>query len=126
MPAIVGHTITIWVPWMYRPEHLQDDGFLGLPFKDPSEVKPPHEEGRLIDHLREQWVNAERSNCHKPFQVSEVSIHVNGHCAFTVHFIEHEGDCTVFDKLLHEARTGWRYDDGSTPVRVHHMNEHLE
>ena len=125
MPAIVGHTITIWVPWMYRPD-LQDDGFLLMPFSDPEGFVRPEPGERLIDHLRNQWVNAERSDCNMAFQASEVSMHVNGHCAFSVHFIEHEGDRTVFEKLLEEARTGWVYDDGSTPVRVHHMSEHLE
>jgi len=126
MPAIVGHTVTIWVPFTYRPEDLQDDGFLAMPFSPSGEFVLPKPGERLIDHLRDQWVNAKRPDCDKPFQASEVSMHVNGYCAFTVHFIEHEGDKPVFDKLLEQARTDWTYSDGNTPVRIHHMQDHLE
>jgi hypothetical protein len=119
MPAIVGHTITIWTQFSYRPER-DADGFLAMPFKDPEGWKRPEEGERLIDHLRDQWVHAERDNCHMPFPTSDVIMHLNGWLSFTVRCIAHEGDIETIDKLLEHARTGWLYEDGSGPNRVQH------
>lgn len=122
MPAIVGHTITIWCSSFYRPL-LGDDGFLVLPYN----YDFPSEGERLIDHLRERWVDVERPNHDPGFNPSPVHArHVNGWASFTVRCVAHEGDDEIIERLIEEARTGWVYDDGSTPVRVHHMQDHLE
>ena len=118
MPAIIAHTITIWCPSFYRPE-LGNDGFLhfteGMP--QPGE--------RLIDHLREQWMNVERPNHDPGFNPSPVQSHVNGWASFTATYIAHEGDDEVVGNLLKQARTGWIYCEGSTPVRVQHHEQDL-
>jgi len=120
MPAIVAFTITVWCPYFYRPL-LSDDGF--LPVECVGHAEPGE---RLIDKLREPWLDAERPNHDAGFNPSEVSIHVNGWACFTVAGIAHEGDHTILKDLVEHALDDWKYDDGSCPIRVQHNALSLE
>jgi len=119
MPAILAFTITVWCPIMFLPLR-GDDGFLAVGC-----VRLGNPGDRLIDKLREPWLDAERPNHDAGFAPSEVSTHVNGWGCFTVAGIAHEGDAPILKALIEQC-LDWKWDDGSGPVRIQHNALDLE
>ena len=98
-----------------------EDGYLALPV-----YSRPDDGERLIDTLRNMWVDVPRPNHDAGFNPSEVSLHVNGWGSFIVSCIAHEGDHPIIEEILKATKSDWMWPDESCPVRVQHHRMLLE